>query len=165
MPCLNGNGPSGQGPMTGRACGYCILRSSKENPGQMDGFIGINGKRVVKGEFAITRLPVSESDIKPQQTKALLQEQLQIQEKLHFIEGYLHQMEERMSKLETGHRLVAVVLHEKCGGCGICADVCSEHAIEVNKQASVNPSICIGCSRCVSECPNDAIILVSVKRR
>jgi len=161
MPRLDGNGPSGQGPMTGGACGYCVLRSSKQNPGQLDGFAGIDGQPVVKGEFAIVGLPASpsESDIKPQQAKAILQEQLQI------LERQKHQIEERLDKLETGHRLVAVVLHEKCGGCGICTDVCLEHAIEVNEQASVNEDICIGCGRCVSECPNDAITLISEKRR
>ena len=161
MPRLDGNGPLGQGPMTGRSCGYCVLRSSKENPGQMDGFAGIDGKPVVKGEFAIVGLPASpsESDIKPQQAKALLQEQLQIMERQK------HQIEERPDKLETGHRLIAIILHEKCGGCGICTDVCSENAIEVNKQTSVNLDICIGCGRCVSECPNDAIILVSERHR
>ena len=157
MPRLDGNGPSGQGPMTGRACGYCVLRSSRENPAQMDGFAGIDGKPVVKGEFAAAGLPASpsESDIKPQQAKALLQEQLQV------LEQQKHQIQEKIGRLETGHRLVAIVLHEKCGGCGICTDVCSEHAIEVNKQASVNPNICIGCGRCISECPNEAIILLS----
>ena len=161
MPRSDGNGPFGQGPMTGRCRGYCVLRSSKENPDQIDGFAGIGGKPVVKGDFAIVELPASPSelDIKPEQAKALLQEQLQIMERQK------HQIEERPDKLETGHRLIAIILHEKCGGCGICTDVCSENAIEVNKQTSVNLDICIGCGKCVSECPNDAIILVSERCR
>ena len=144
MPRLDGNGPLGQGPMTGKGCGYCVLRSSKENPDQMDGFAGIGGKPVVKGDFAIVELPASpsESDIKPEQAKALLQEQLQI------LERQKHQIGERLDRLEAGHRLIAVVLYEKCGGCGICKDVCLEHAIEINKQASVNEDVCIAINKC-----------------
>jgi len=161
MPHLDGNGPFGQGPMTGRGRGCCVLRSSKKNPDQIDGFAGTGGKPVVKGDFAIVKWPASpsESDSGPRQEKALLQEQLQV------LEQQKHQIQEKIGRLETGHRLVAVVLREKCAGCGICADVCSEHAIEVSKQASVNPDLCLGCGRCIPECPNDAIILLLEKCR
>ena len=147
--------------MTGRGRGYCVLRSSKENPDQIDGFTGIGGKPVAKGDFTIVEWPAlpSESDSRSRRVKTALQEQLQI------IERQKHKIQERIGELKTGHRLVAIVLHEKCGGCGICTDVCLEHAIEVNNQASVNPEICIACARCVSECPNDAIIIVSERRQ
>ncbi|HIJ54405.1 MAG TPA: 4Fe-4S binding protein [Planctomycetes bacterium] len=59
--------------------------------------------------------------------------------------------------------MVAVVLAEKCTGCGICADVCPAGAIEVNEQAIVNAEACTGCAACVSECPNEAIILAQKK--
>ena len=41
MPGFNGTGPSGQGPMTGRGQGFCVLTSSEENPGQVRGFAGL----------------------------------------------------------------------------------------------------------------------------
>jgi len=73
------------------------------------------------------------------------------------------EIEQTISKLETGRRLVALVLSEKCAGCGICTDVCPENAIEIDDHAVVNPESCIGCGACISECPNDAIILTSIK--
>lgn len=92
MPRSDGNGPLGQGPMTGRGRGYCVLRSSKENPDQVDGFAGIGGKPVAKGDFAIREWPASpsESDSGPRQAKALLQEQLQV------LEQQKHQIQEKM---------------------------------------------------------------------
>jgi len=48
MPGFDGTGPLGQGPMTGRGRGFCVLANSKDNPGQVEGFVGINGKPVVK---------------------------------------------------------------------------------------------------------------------
>jgi len=46
MPGFDGTGPSGQGPMTGRGQGFCVLTSSEENPGQVKGLLGIDGKPV-----------------------------------------------------------------------------------------------------------------------
>jgi len=46
MPGFDGTGPLGQGPMTGRGQGFCVLTSPEENPGQVKGFAGIDGKRV-----------------------------------------------------------------------------------------------------------------------
>jgi hypothetical protein len=46
MPGFDGTGPSGQGPMTGRGLGFCVLKESESNPGQMEGFSGVNGKPV-----------------------------------------------------------------------------------------------------------------------
>ena len=43
MPGFDGTGPLGQGPMTGRGQGFCILTSSKENPDQIQGFVGLQG--------------------------------------------------------------------------------------------------------------------------
>ena len=48
MPGFDGTGPLGQGPMTGRGQGFCVLTTSKESPGQVEGFAGINGKPVRK---------------------------------------------------------------------------------------------------------------------
>ena len=41
MPGFDGTGPLGQGPMTGRGQGFCVLTTSKENPGQVKGFAGL----------------------------------------------------------------------------------------------------------------------------
>jgi len=43
MPSFDGTGPSGQGPMTGRGHGFCVLTRSKENPGQVKGIAGLQG--------------------------------------------------------------------------------------------------------------------------
>jgi len=48
MPGFDGTGPLGQGPMTGRGRGFCILTNSKDSPDQVEGFVGINGKPVGK---------------------------------------------------------------------------------------------------------------------
>jgi len=44
MPGFDGTGPLGQGPMTGRGQGFCVLTTSKESIGQTEGFVGINGR-------------------------------------------------------------------------------------------------------------------------
>jgi len=41
MPGFDGTGPLGQGPMTGRGQGFCVLTTSKENPDQVEGFTGL----------------------------------------------------------------------------------------------------------------------------
>jgi len=43
MPRFDGTGPSGQDPMTGRGQGFCVLTSSKEKPGQLEGLAGLQG--------------------------------------------------------------------------------------------------------------------------
>ena len=41
MPGFDGTGPSGQGPMTGRGQGFCILRVPEDKPGEVKGFAGL----------------------------------------------------------------------------------------------------------------------------
>ena len=48
MPGFDGTGPLGKGPMTGRSRGFCILTTPKDNPGQIDGLVGIEGKPIRK---------------------------------------------------------------------------------------------------------------------
>jgi hypothetical protein len=43
MPNFDGTGPLGQGPMTGRGQGFCVLTSSKENASQVKGIAGLQG--------------------------------------------------------------------------------------------------------------------------
>jgi predicted Fe-Mo cluster-binding NifX family protein/ferredoxin len=93
----------------------------------------------------------------PEQELAALKQQAEL------LEQQKQQINRRISELETGQELVAVVLPEKCDGCGICEDVCPANAIKVNGQAIVQPELCTGCQLCVAECPNNAIILTQKK--
>lgn len=56
MPRGDGTGPAGQGPMTGRGLGFCVLTTSQENPGQVKGFAGLQGVPVgqISGDFENT---------------------------------------------------------------------------------------------------------------
>jgi len=100
----------------------------------------------------------SEPDDDPEQAKAFLRGQAQV------LEQQKDEVEQRIEELEAGQNLVAVVLSDKCAGCGICIDVCPTGAIEISEQAVVNSETCSGCAACVSECPNEAIILVQKKK-
>jgi len=47
---------------------------------------------------------------------------------------------------------------EKCTGCGICEDVCPQHAIAIkNGLALINDELCIQCGTCADVCPAGAI--------
>jgi hypothetical protein len=46
MPGFDGTGPSGQGPMTGQGRGFCVLRISKEKPGEFEGLAGLQSAPV-----------------------------------------------------------------------------------------------------------------------
>ena len=50
MPGFDGTGPLGQGPMTGRGQGFCVLKVSEENPGETKGFKGLRGVPVIQVE-------------------------------------------------------------------------------------------------------------------
>jgi predicted Fe-Mo cluster-binding NifX family protein/ferredoxin len=93
----------------------------------------------------------------PEQELAALKQQAEM------LERQKQQINRRISELQTSQELVAVVLPEKCAGCGICEDVCPANAIKVNGQAVVQPELCTGCGLCVGECPNDAIVLTQKK--
>jgi hypothetical protein len=43
MPGFDGTGPQGKGPMTGRGIGFCVLKESKDDLGQIEGLAGIQG--------------------------------------------------------------------------------------------------------------------------
>jgi len=49
---------------------------------------------------------------------------------------------------------------QNCPGCGICADVCPENAINMSRDIPYPepiPDKCEGCMDCFNECPFDAI--------
>ena len=60
MPGFDGTGPLGQGPMTGRGQGFCVLTTSKENPGQVKGFAGLQSVPIgqINGNFENTEKEV-----------------------------------------------------------------------------------------------------------
>ena len=51
---------------------------------------------------------------------------------------------------------------EKCIGCGLCANVCQQSAIEIihGKARLISDSLCDGLGNCLPECPTGAITLV-----
>lgn len=56
---------------------------------------------------------------------------------------------------------IAVVDREKCAICLTCYRCCPHGAIYWEDKAVVSPVACQGCGICASECPNDAIQLLS----
>ena len=49
-----------------------------------------------------------------------------------------------------------------CGGCGLCIDVCSAHAIKIqNRKAVVDNNLCRKCKQCVQICEAEAIQFIS----
>jgi NAD-dependent dihydropyrimidine dehydrogenase PreA subunit len=54
--------------------------------------------------------------------------------------------------------LPTIHLH-RCTGCGLCAELCPTHAVEVQggKASIVRPDDCTYCEICESYCPEEAI--------
>jgi len=46
MPGFDGTGPQGQGPMTGKGMGFCVLKEPIDNPRTIQGFAGLQGMPV-----------------------------------------------------------------------------------------------------------------------
>jgi hypothetical protein len=46
MPGFDGTGPQGQGPLTGRGGGYCVLRVSGAKTPRLEGLVGLAGAPV-----------------------------------------------------------------------------------------------------------------------
>jgi ferredoxin len=97
----------------------------------------------------------SESDVDTDQAMVFLRERTQI------LEEQRNEVDQRIRQLETNWNLVAVVLAEKCAGCGICADVCPANAIKIDGHAIIDNELCVGCRYCMSECPSEAIVFTS----
>ena len=100
----------------------------------------------------------SESDVDADRVRALLREQARI------LREQKDEVDQTIRRLETSQTLVAVVLAEKCAGCGRCADICPTNAVRVDGHAVIDDELCVGCCCCVSECPGEAIILESAAR-
>jgi ferredoxin len=56
-----------------------------------------------------------------------------------------------------------IIDHEKCKGCGLCVEVCSDSDLVVkDKKAALSGEPffgCIGCGQCMAVCPNGAIVI------
>ena len=53
--------------------------------------------------------------------------------------------------------IVAILDMGKCMNCGICVDVCPEHAVSMNSEIVIDSAKCNACGTCISVCPNEAI--------
>jgi uncharacterized Fe-S center protein len=64
----------------------------------------------------------------------------------------------RAGKMQQ-HSTVAPKVAEKfCNSCGICFKSCAHNAIAFFEgKAKIDPAACVGCSRCISACPQKAI--------
>ena len=51
------------------------------------------------------------------------------------------------------------ISHEKCGGCGMCLEVCPHDVfrLEGRKAAISDPDACMECGACVNNCPAGAL--------
>jgi formate hydrogenlyase subunit 6/NADH:ubiquinone oxidoreductase subunit I len=54
------------------------------------------------------------------------------------------------------------LIEGECTGCGICADLCPESAIQMTLDMGYPapvPGKCVGCMICPQQCPFDAIVV------
>jgi ferredoxin len=64
----------------------------------------------------------------------------------------------------SANKTVVVIDGELCTACGLCLEICAEHAIRLDGTvAMVDPARCKGCSACIEPCPNRAISAFSGK--
>ena len=162
---LGQGGPGGSGLGGGRGMGRGMgggrgMGKGMGRGGGMGRGMGRGRGMGMGGGFGMSNWPTgeqvaspSEPEPDPAQTKAFLQDQVQI------LEEQKRQIQQRISELQTGQRSIATVVLDNCTGCGVCIDACPVGAIVVKERAVINDEICTGCAACVAECPNQAIIM------
>ncbi len=87
MPGFDGTGPRGQGPMTGKANGFCLIHMPDEPGEPRTGFAGLAGEPVSMGP-----------DLRTTDGRSL-------QERLRDMQAALAAMRCRLSNLESGGRV------------------------------------------------------------
>jgi len=56
------------------------------------------------------------------------------------------------------------ILDEECLQCGLCADVCQDDAVRVDRAGySIDAEACVGCGRCRDVCPAEAVIFAETE--
>ena len=77
----------------------------------------------------------------------------------HFRDEYLAHIEEKRCPGGVCKELIRFDITDKCIGCTKCASQCPTNAIsgERKKMHIIDQSLCIRCGSCVSVCPTDAI--------
>jgi len=56
---------------------------------------------------------------------------------------------------------IKIKVNENCTGCGICTNnVCFIDAIKIRNNVAVLDDMCCGCGRCADICPNNAIDVI-----
>jgi len=86
-----------------------------------------------------------------------------LKEQAHAIKNQLTANNDRIKEIEhasSDSKIFAVVVSDKCTGCGICENYCPTNAISVNTVAMIDESKCTGCGQCFDECPQGAITLI-----
>jgi NADH:ubiquinone oxidoreductase subunit F (NADH-binding)/(2Fe-2S) ferredoxin/NAD-dependent dihydropyrimidine dehydrogenase PreA subunit len=80
----------------------------------------------------------------------------------HFREEYLAHIQDRRCPARVCRDLITYSINEKCKGCQLCFDACSQDAISGKKKELhfIDQSKCIKCGACKSVCKLDAIDVV-----
>jgi len=86
MPGFDGTGPRGQGPMTGKAGGFCLLSIPDSSDEPQSGFVGLAGNP----------LPVAQDSLR--------RERGRLKQRLLGIETELRALKGRLAEMEAGSR-------------------------------------------------------------
>ena len=86
MPKFDGTGPRGQGPMTGKAGGFCLLSIPDSNDEPQNGFVGLAGNPLLVAQ------------------DSLRTERDQLKQRLLGIETELRALKGRLTELEADGR-------------------------------------------------------------
>ncbi len=82
------------------------------------------------------------------------------------IQNQLQNITARIDELLKGKpvRQTVYIDHSVCNGCGRCVSVCPQGAVTlVNRTANVDRDMCTGCGLCVTECPKMAISMQKIR--